>query len=149
VNKSSLSYFYYSFLATFLGLAGAAWVGYFYSGSLSGAWTALFLAFVLSVLEISVSFDNAVVNAAVLKEMSPVWRQRFLTWGMLVAVFGMRFVFPLLIVGVVASVSPWGALVLAATNPEQYAHLMLSAHVMVASYGGAFLLLVALKYFFF
>ena len=148
VQKSAVSYFRYSFVVTLIGLVAAAGVGYFYSHSVAGASKALFLAMVLVVLEISVSFDNAVVNASVLKEMSPLWRQRFLTWGMLIAVFGMRFVFPLLIVGVIASVSPWGALVLAATNPEEYARLMLSAHVNVAAYGGSFLLLVALKYFF-
>ncbi len=54
--------------------------------------------------EISLSFDNAIVNANKLKDMTPVWQQRFLTWGILIAVFGMRIVFPLLIV-VIARVS--------------------------------------------
>lgn len=148
MKKSLISYFFYSVFVTILGLAAAAGVGFYYTNSIKGASTALFLALVLTILEVSVSFDNAVVNASVLKDMTPVWRKRFLTWGMLVAVFGMRFIFPLLIVGVVASLSPWAALVMAGTRPEEYASIMLSAHVMVASYGGSFLLLVALKYFF-
>lgn len=41
-----------------------------------------------------------VVNATVLRHMDEKWRQRFLLWGILIAVFGMRIVFPLAIVGV-------------------------------------------------
>ncbi|MES2855825.1 MAG: DUF475 domain-containing protein [Bdellovibrionota bacterium] len=114
----------------------------------SGALGVVFICAVLSVLEVSLSFDNAVVNAAVLRNMTPLWRHRFLTWGILIAVFGMRIVFPLVIVGVVAALNPWDAIVLAATNPDEYARLMQSAHIPVAAFGGAFLLMVALKYFF-
>ena len=115
---------------------------------MTAALQALFIAAVLGVLEVSLSFDNAIVNAVVLKEMTPVWRQRFLTWGMLIAVFGMRLVFPLAIVAVMAKINPWEALVLASTQPDQYAQIMLSAHLQVAAFGGAFLLMVALKYFY-
>jgi hypothetical protein len=101
----------------------------------------------LAVLEISISFDNAVVNATVLKSMTPVWVQRFLTWGMLIAVFGMRLVFPLLIVTLVGNIGVIEALKLAALQPDEYARLMTSVHHEVSSFGGAFLLLVALKYF--
>jgi hypothetical protein len=59
---------------------------------------AAFLVMVLAILEISLSMDNAVVNASVLKTMTPVWQQRFMTWGIVIAVFGMRLVFPVLIV---------------------------------------------------
>ena len=58
----------------------------------------LFICTVLAVLEISLSFDNAIVNANKLKTMQPKWQHRFLTWGIVIAVFGMRIVFPLLIV---------------------------------------------------
>ncbi len=129
-------------------MAGAFGVGYYYSGTTAGGLSALFLAFVLSLLEISISFDNAVVNATVLKDMTPAWQHRFLTWGMWIAVFGMRLIFPLLIVGVVAHINPWDALKLAALQPAEYAKIMLSVHHEVSSFGGAFLLLVALKYFF-
>ena len=55
----------------------------------------LWIVVVLAVLEISLSFDNAVVNATVLQGMDEVWRGRFLTWGMIFAVYGMYIFFPL------------------------------------------------------
>lgn len=143
-----LKYFKGSILLSIVGAICALGVGYFYSGTTSGALSALFLASVLSVLEVSLSFDNAVVNAIVLKKMTPLWQHRFLTWGIAIAVFGMRLVFPLALVGVMAHINPIDALVLAATKPDEYAKIMLSAHVSIASYGGAFLMMVALKYFF-
>jgi hypothetical protein len=147
-NQSSLHFFKSSFWVSFFGLILAAAVGYYYKGTGAGAAEALFLAFILSILEVSVSFDNAVVNATVLKDMSPLWQRRFMTWGMLIAVFGMRLVFPLMIVVVVAGLGPWEALVLAAMRPDEYARIMISVHHQVAAFGGAFLMLVALKYFF-
>jgi hypothetical protein len=146
--KNNLKYFHGSILFTLIGLATGFAVGYVYSDSWSGAFSALFLTSILAVLEISLSFDNAVVNASILREMSPTWRHRFITWGILVAVFGMRIVFPLAIVSLAAGVSPWGALVLATTRPREYAQIMLDSHVAVAGFGGAFLMMVALGYFF-
>ncbi|HEY9103067.1 DUF475 domain-containing protein [Chitinimonas sp.] len=114
---------------------------------LIGGPKAAFIAGILSVLEVSLSFDNAVVNATVLKDMDAKWQQRFMTWGMLIAVFGMRVVFPVLIVAVVAHLSPWAALMLAVGEPDRYAATLTSAHVVVAGFGGAFLLMVFLKFF--
>ena len=133
---------------TAIGLALSFAVGEFYDPTLQGGLKALFLAFVLAILEISLSFDNAVVNATVLKTMTPLWQKRFLTWGILVAVFGMRIVFPLVIVSIMATLNPWDALVLAATQPAEYARIMMESHVMLAGFGGSFLMMVALKYFF-
>jgi uncharacterized protein len=144
----NLNYFYGSFLVTFIGLLLGFSVGYVYSGTWAGAFSALFLTFVLSVLEVSLSFDNAVVNASVLKKMTPLWRHRFITWGILIAVFGMRIIFPLAIVSIIAGINPWAAIMLAATKPQEYAEIMLSSHVALAGFGGAFLLMVALRYFF-
>lgn len=134
----NLKYFKGSFLVVVLG----AITGYYVGGV-----EALFLVFVLSVLEVSLSFDNAVVNANVLKEMAPIWRKRFLTWGILIAVFGMRIVFPVIVVSVLASVSPWSALQIAVDNPDQYRVIMESAHVSLMGFGGAFLMLVGLDFF--
>jgi len=103
---------------------------------------------ILAVLEISLSFDNAVVNAKALKDMDPIWKQRFLTWGMVIAVFGMRVVFPLLIVSVVAGINPLAAFNMALHTPDIYAATLTSAHVLVAGFGMAFLLMVFLKFFF-
>jgi hypothetical protein len=145
---SNLKYFKGSLWVTFFGLILSAGVGFYYGGTSALALQALFLCFVLSVLEVSISFDNAVVNATVLRNMTPVWQKRFITWGILIAVFGMRLVFPLLIVAVVAHLGPIEALKLAALEPQKYAEIMISVHHEVAAYGGSFLMLVALKYFF-
>ena len=75
--------------------------------------TGLVLCAILGILEISLSFDNAVVNATVLERMSAFWQRIFLTIGVLIAVFGMRLVFPLLIVGITAQLSPVEAVRLA------------------------------------
>lgn len=123
-------------------------LGHSYTGTLKGAAETWFLALVLSVLEISLSFDNAVVNAIILKKMNPKWQHRFLTWGIIVAVFGMRLVFPLLLVGALVQINPLEALKLAILSPQKYAQIMMDSKVSIAAFGGAFLLLVALKYFF-
>ena len=105
-------------------------------------------AAVLAVLEVSLSFDNAVVNASVMQDMTPLWRGRFLTWGMAIAVFGMRFVFPLAVVSVVAGIGPVEAVRLAAFAPDEYARLLATARIPLGAFGGAFLGMVSLKYFF-
>lgn len=135
-------------MGAILGGIIASCAGYFYSGTFEGAMKAWFLAMVLTILEISLSFDNAVVNAIILKKMTSKWQHRFLTWGILVAVFGMRLIFPLLLVGILAKINPIEALKLAVMDPNQYAKVMLASRISIAAFGGAFLLLVALKYFF-
>jgi uncharacterized protein len=143
-----MQYFRGSLLVTVAGLVAGAALGWELTGTLQGVLTTLFIVVVLSVLEISLSFDNAVVNATVLEHMDEVWRRRFLTWGILVAVFGMRIVFPLVIVAVIAGIGPIDTLLMAATNPDEYSRVLTSAHVSVAAFGGAFLAMVGLKHFF-
>jgi hypothetical protein len=143
-----LKYFTSSIISTIVGLILSVFVGYYYTGTTAGALQALFITAILAVLEISLSFDNAIVNALVLKQMTPLWRHRFITWGMLIAVFGMRLVFPLAIVSVVAKIDPWSALQMATFQPDDYAALMKSAHLGVAAFGGTFLLMVTLRYFY-
>ncbi|MGV1755488.1 DUF475 domain-containing protein [Rhizobium sp. A22-96] len=147
-SKSMLSYFGWAFAVTLAGLALGALLGWNATGTLGGLATAFFICAVLAVLEISLSFDNAIVNANKLKEMTPVWQHRFLTWGIIIAVFGMRIVFPLLIVAIAAWINPWEALKLAAAEPEQYARIMHDAHLPIAAFGGTFLMMVGLTYFF-
>lgn len=141
-------YFISSILSAIIGLILAAVIGFEYGGSPTAILNALFITAILAILEISLSFDNAIVNAVVLEKMTPLWRHRFLTWGMLIAVFGMRLIFPLLIVTLFAGISPWAALKMAAFDPQQYAIIMLQSHLEVAAFGGAFLMMVALKYFY-
>ena len=146
--RATLSYFTWAFIVTGIGLVLGAWLGWTSTGTLSGTLTVFFIVAVLAVLEISLSFDNAIVNANKLKDMTPVWQRRFLTWGIVIAVFGMRIVFPLLIVVIAAKIGPWQAVMMAASRPEEYARIMEEAHVPIAAFGGTFLMMVALTYFF-
>jgi hypothetical protein len=101
----------------------------------------------LGCLEVSLSMDNAVVNAKALEIMSPVWQRRFLTWGMLIAVFGMRLLFPLIVVSASAWITPFAALNMALHDPVQYGTVLAGAHIQVAGFGGAFLLMLFFDYF--
>lgn len=125
-------------------VTAAAFIGIYAWGGAS----ALILTAILCVLEVTLSFDNAVVNAKVLKRMDALWQRRFLTWGILIAVVGTRLVLPILIVAASVWASPWAIAVLAATDPEGYGHLLEDAHYVIAAFGGAFLMMVSLKYFF-
>jgi uncharacterized protein len=128
-------------------------------GYAHGGLNALFLLVVLAVLEVSLSFDNAIINAAVLTRMSPFWRQMFLTVGILIAVFGVRLVFPLLIVWATAGIHPVRAMELALDPPPHgalefpdgspsYEKLIISAHPQIAAFGGTFLLMLFLDFVF-
>lgn len=109
---------------------------------------ALFTALLLTILEITLSFDNAVVNARVLQKMSPIWQQRFLTWGIFVAVFLTRAVLPILIVSASVAMSPAIIASIALFDPMRYAELLHGAEHVIAAFGGIFLTMVGLKYFF-
>ncbi len=142
-----MRYYKGSFLFTAICLALAAWLGWSLTGNVLGTLGILWIVMVLGVLETSLSFDNAVVNATVLRDMTPAWRRRFLTWGILIAVFGMRIVFPLLIVAVAAKLGPIEAVSLAATDPLRYEEIIRGAHTGIAGFGGAFLAMVGLTFF--
>ena len=146
-QRPTLAYFNWAFAVTAIGLVLAAVLGWMSTGTISGLMTIFFICAILSVLEISLSFDNAIVNANVLKTMDPVWQHRFLTWGIIIAVFGMRVIFPLLVVMIAAGLGPIEAVMLAATEPQEYARIMREAHLGIAAFGGTFLLMVALNYF--
>ncbi|MFI7016795.1 DUF475 domain-containing protein [Streptomyces sp. NPDC050164] len=131
--------FGWSFAVTALGLAFAAW---------QWGWEAFGIVLILSVLEISLSFDNAVVNAGILKKMNAFWQKFFLTIGILIAVFGMRLVFPVLIVAISAEVGPVEAVQLALDEPRRYEDLVTDAHPAIAAFGGMFLLMIFLDFIF-
>lgn len=135
--------------------AAALGAGYAYGG-----FKGLYLLLVLAVLEVSLSFDNAVINASILKRMSPFWQRMFLTIGILVAVFGMRLLFPLLIVWATAGLDPVRAMELALHPPPQgalefpdgspsYQKLVMAAHPQIAAFGGIFLLMLFLDFVFY
>jgi hypothetical protein len=134
-----LKTFGWSFAITALGLVAAV----FYGG-----WEALGVVAILSVLEISLSFDNAVVNAGILKKMNAFWQKIFLTIGVIIAVFGMRLVFPVVIVAITAKLGPIEAVDLSFNQPDRYQELVTDAHPAIASFGGMFLLMIFLDFIF-
>ncbi|MGF7147403.1 hypothetical protein FHS96_001012 [Sphingomonas zeicaulis] len=141
-------YYKGSLLFTAVCLALGAWLGWELTGTIPGTLGIIWIVLILGVLEVSLSFDNAVVNATVLRDMDDKWRHRFLTWGIAIAVFGMRIIFPLAIVAIAARLDPISAVKLAAGNPQEYERIITSAHVGIAGFGGAFLGMVGLKFFF-
>lgn len=143
-----LGYFRWAFFFTGVGVLLGGALGWLETGSIAGFLKYFFICCVLGILEISLSFDNSIINARVLGKMDPVWRRRFLVWGILVAVFGMRIVFPLLVVAVSVGINPIAAVELAIWEPHQYAAILTDAHVGIAAFGGTFLMMVGLKYFF-
>lgn len=141
-----MRYFYGSFFWSVIGLVIAGIIGHQMGGQ-SLASKFVFSCFVLSLLEVSISFDNAVVNATVLKNMTPLWQKRFVTWGILIAVFGMRLVFPIMIVAISVWIGPIETLKMAILEPDRYSEIMGAVHAEVAAFGGTFLALVAMKFF--
>ncbi len=148
VQHSLFHYIKLALISTVVGLALGAWLGWHTTGTIGGTASIFFIVAVLAVLEISLSFDNAIVNANKLKNMTPKWQRRFLTWGILIAVFGMRIIFPLLIVVIAANVGPWAAILMAASQPDEYSRIMHEAHLPIAAFGGTFLMMVGLSFFF-
>jgi len=139
-----LKTFLWPLIATVAGLVVAA----LYDGA-----TGLTVAAILIVLEVSLSFDNAVVNARVLERMNAFWQKVFLTVGVLIAVFGMRLLFPLVVVGITAKLSPARAWQLAMEKgdpkePGTYGYILHNAHPSIAAFGGMFLMMIFLNFLF-
>lgn len=140
-----IRYFLGSYIVTIFGLIAAyLWGEHVHNGT---GLTCIFIASVLAVLEVSLSFDNAVVNAMKLEHMSEKWRHRFITWGILIAVFGMRFIFPLLVVAIFAKLNILTVLNMALNDVHSYAHYLELTHAPIVAFGGAFLLMLFMDYF--
>jgi len=134
-----MKYFKGSFLVAFIVLLGVFIVGGF---------KAVYIAILLSILEVSLSFDNAVVNAKVLESMNPLWQKRFILFGIPVAVFGMRFVLPIVIVSIINSMGFFESFYLSFNEPQKYKTILESSQNLIYAFGGAFLLMVFLNFFF-
>src|SRR5574337_99567 len=124
--SETLGYFKGSLWFTAVCLALGGLLGWYLHGTAAGVVSTILIVALLGVLETSLSFDNAVVNATVMRDMAPIWRHRFLTWGMAIAVFGMRFLFPVVVVSVVAKIGPIETVRLAALDPAEDARLLAS-----------------------
>lgn len=134
-----MSKFYSSFVVTFLGIGLA-----FYIGGIRAA----YICALLAILEISLSFDNAVVNAKVLDKMSKVWQDRFIYFGIPIAVFGMRFIFPIIIVSVATHLGLYETFNLALHEPQKYKEALEGGKEVIYAFGGSFLFMVFLDFFF-
>lgn len=109
--------------------------------------TDLVIVIILTVLEITFSFDNAVVNAKLLGHMSPWWQRFFMTVGIFIAVFVVRFALPVAIVALTSGLGPMAVLQLAFRQPDVYAHELEKAAPAIDSFGGVFLLMIAMSFF--
>lgn len=139
LGKVMFTDFWGAWLISFVALAVAYKIGGF------AGFTA---TLILCLFEISISFDNAVVNAMVLKKQSQTFRTAFLTIGFLVGVVGMRLLLPLLIVSLTTGLGFAEVYQLAVNSPEEYSHHLHAHHTEVMLFGGGFLMMVALTWLF-
>lgn len=137
-NDSPLRMFAGSGIVTVISLAAVT-----YLLGLEGLVSAL----ILIAVELAFSFDNAIINAKILALLSPFWQRIFLTIGVVIAIFGMRVVFPLVIVMLTASLPLHTVIDLALRHPAEYAEKLELAHPAISAFGGAFLLMLGLHFF--
>jgi hypothetical protein len=119
----------------------AALVAYFMGVS------ALWIFAILVILEVTFSFDNAVINSKILERMSPLWQRLFLTVGILFAVFIVRFVLPVVIVMISSQLGFMQVIDLAMNHPKEYSNTLHEAAPMINAFGGTFLMMIGVSYF--
>lgn len=141
-----MKYFTSSYIITILGIL-FAWFWGEHTQPGAGA-LSVFIVLILGLLEVSLSFDNAIVNAMKLEKMNEKWRHRFLTWGIAIAVFGMRFLFPVLVVAIFAQIGLWEVVKIALTDAHKYTYYLHQTHAPLVTFGGTFLMMLFLNYFF-
>lgn len=124
-----------------LTLAIAAWV----FGTKGGLdlWTFC----ILVLLEVTFSFDNAVINSKILSRMSKFWQNLFLTVGIVFAVFVVRFVLPIVIVMLSSDNSFANVIDMALNRPADYSATLHGAAPIINGFGGTFLLMLGISYF--
>ena len=103
----------------------------------------------LCLFETITSIDNAIINAEVLSTMAARARRWFLTWGILIAVFGIRFLLPWLIVWIsTPSLGPLDALTATfSSDPRVAAAIGESAPTLLIG-GGTFLVFLFFHWLF-
>lgn len=147
IKRETLNKYYkWSCLFALAAIAINAVMGYTTAG-IVGLFSGILAIVILGVLEVSLSFDNAVLNAKKLKDMDQYWREWFIKWGILIAVFGMRLVFPVAIVSILGQFAPWEAVALAINDPKQYSQILSDSHHLLMGFGGVFLMMVAMEFF--
>ena len=112
-----------------------------------GGISSLWLFAILCILEVTFSFDNAVINSRILSRMSKLWQTIFLTIGIFIAVFLVRFALPILIVQIATGI-PFGDVInMAFADPERYGEEVHKAGPVIEAFGGTFLLMLGISYF--
>ncbi len=101
----------------------------------------------LIIIEITFSFENAIINAKILQKLNSFWQNMFLTIGILIAIFGMRIIFPILIVAIAADLSWQQVIDLALNQPDEYSSKLKEAYPTIAGFGGGFLSMLAWTFF--
>jgi hypothetical protein len=101
--------------------------------------SAFLIVFGLALFESITSIDNAIINAEVLATMQQRARNWFLTWGILIAVFGVRGILPWFIVWIMTpGLGPWQAFTASLTgDPAALKAIQESAPVLLIG-GGVF-----------
>lgn len=108
---------------------------------------AIFAIIILALLEITFSFDNAVLNSQILAKLNKAWQEVFLTVGIAIAVFGVRLLLPIILVASTTGNSMKAVLDLALHHPEEYAHSLELGYPIIAAFGGVFLLMIGFRFF--
>lgn len=134
----SLKFFWFSGLLTILVAVFVGW---------QLGLVALWLFFILLILEVTFSFDNAVINSKVLSRLSPFWQNLFLTVGIVFAVFVVRFILPILIVMFSGDASFNEVINMAMNEPDKYSHTLHDAAPLIDAFGGTFLIMIGISYF--
>ena len=140
-----MKHFRFSILVTILSII-AMGIWSYIQGGMEYSIKVIFITMLLALMEISFSFDNAVVNASILKTWNHYWQMMFLTVGMLIAVFGMRLLFPIVIVSETSNIKMMAVWNMALYNPTQYSTILKAHHGEISAFGGIFLLLVFLNF---
>lgn len=101
--------------------------------------TALLTVTGLALFESITSIDNAIINAEVLTTMQQRARKWFLSWGILIAVFGVRGILPWLIVWIMApGLGPWQAFTASLTGDPAALHAIQESSPVLLIGGGVF-----------
>ena len=138
--KAFLAHYKWSFLLFFVVMVAV--------GVITHDSSVLLATAILVPLEISLSFDNAVVNARTLARMRPFWQTLFMMVGVLVAVVFVRFLLPIIIVMPSAHMGFTDVVSMAAHNPHQYQIELEKVHPIVGVFAGIYLLQITLTFFF-
>ncbi len=103
----------------------------------------------LALFESVTGIDNAIINSETLSGMKPRARRWFLTWGILIAVFGVRGALPWLIVWIMApGLSPWQAFTASLTgDPAALQAIKASAPILLIG-GGVFFIFLFFNWIF-